>query len=132
MNQDVQELVDRANLIISKAKEIGSGNRYPNELKNIVADLRNTYKLNVKQITTLIPISAYSAREWPKKKNQKFRKISVVETKTIEEPRQDSPNNSHEMGPIIFNLKILKVLISLLIFESIVFHLIFLRIQMVQ
>ena len=132
MNKDVQELIDRANLIISTAKEAGAGNRYPQELKNIVTELRNNYKLTVKQVSTLIPISAFSAREWPKRKSKKFNKISVIKTKPVEISSQNIVENSNEVENVISNLKVLKVLISLLIFESIVFHLIFLRIQMVQ
>lgn len=129
MDQEIQELIDRANFILLKPKK---GRQFPEELKNIVAELRNKYNLSVKEISSQIPISAHSARMWPRRKAQAFNKIIIKNKEKTLTRSVTSKNYSMEIEKIILNLKVSKVLIALLIFESIVFHLIFLRIQMVQ
>lgn len=131
MDNEVQNLIQKANRILSQSELEGRA-RYTQELKNIVADLRNIHKLSVKQIADNIPISSFSAREWPKRKKPEFNKVSIIKQKKPEFPTKIAINYSNELIRIISNLKVLKVLLALLIFESIVFHLIFLRIQMVQ
>lgn len=76
MQDDTQALIDKANSIVKKTGH-GPGARYPQKLKDIVSTLVNDHNFSVKQIITTIPISQYSAREWPKKSQNQFKKITV-------------------------------------------------------
>lgn len=76
MQDDAQALIDKANSIVKKTGH-GPGTRYPKKLKDIVSTLVNDYNFSVKQIITTIPVSQYSAREWPKRSQNQFKKITV-------------------------------------------------------
>jgi hypothetical protein len=125
MNEEVKSLIEKANKIISKTGN-KPGTKYPKSLKEIVITLRNEYHLSVQEVTKYIAISEFSAREWPRAKKSSFNKISLNNVKT---PKIVSPANNYknEVKEVISSLKGLKVLISFLIFQSLIFHLISLR-----
>jgi transposase-like protein len=126
MNHEVQELLKKAVKIVAKTGT-KPGTRYPKALKKIVISLRLDHEMSVNDVIKHVGVSSYSAREWPKviqQKNQ-FNKISIIknpDNKTQTEVK--SINYSEEFKKIIFNLKVLITLITLLIFESLVIHLI--------
>lgn len=76
MQEDIQALIDKANSIVNKTGH-GVGTRYPKKLKDIVSTLVNDHNFSIKEIITAIPISQYSAREWPKQSQNPFKKITV-------------------------------------------------------
>ena len=76
MQEEVQALIDKANSIVHKTGH-GPGVRYPKKLKDIVVSLALDHGLTINQIIKEIPISQYSAREWPKQARAKFKKITV-------------------------------------------------------
>lgn len=81
MQEETQALIDKANLIVKKTGH-GPGVRYPKKLKDIVRSLANDHNLSTKQIINAIPISHYSARQWPQQSKNKFKKIAVKKDNT--------------------------------------------------
>ena len=106
MQEEVQALIDKANNIVQKTGH-GPGVRYPKKLKDIVVTLSHDYELTVNQIIKAIPISQYSAREWPKQAKSKFRKISVKSE--ISSLKRKSTTNKHtvELQFAILSLQVL-------------------------
>ena len=126
MNHEVQKLLEKANKIVSKTGT-KPGTRYPKSLKKIVISLRLDHDMSVRDITRKVGVSSYSARQWPKtiKSKPEFNKVSL--SRKIETLVNDKPtlqNYSLILESINFNLKVLIVLITLLIFEAIVLYLI--------
>jgi hypothetical protein len=122
MNHEVQELINKAAKIIEKTGN-KPGTRYPKNLKKMVTSLRLDHNMSVRDITKYVGVSSYSAREWPKNFQQKiqFNKISVTNNK---DKKVQTKIYFKELQSIIFNQRVLIVLITLLIFESIMIHLI--------
>jgi transposase-like protein len=123
MNIEVVELIAKANKIISVTGN-GAGAKYPKSLKKIIVSLRVDHKLSVKEIVKHIPVSSYSAREWPRQflEKQTFNKVTIQETKP-ERVKKRIPKRNKQMDLIIFNQRVLLVLITLLIFEPLAFRL---------
>lgn len=119
MNIEVVELIAKANKIIS-ATGNGVGTKYPKSLKNIVVALRLEHNISIKELVKHIPISVYSAREWPKQfgEQQSFKKVIVNESSPKKAEGKVS-KRKNQMDTIILSLKILIALITLLIFELI-------------
>ena len=125
MNDNVEHLILRAGKLTSTIKR-GPGTRYPQELKDIVTKLRVDYKFSVAKICKHVEISSYSAREWPKKNKSSFNKILVTPfTKAKPIPPKIVKKESSKDMAIIFNQVILAVLLTLLLFEKIFYHLAF-------
>ena len=126
MNHEKQDLINKALNIIDKTGT-KPGTRYPSELKSIVIALRLDHQMSVRDVTKYVGVSTYSAREWPKDFNLRnnFSKLLITKPKS-EKIKLKSKNKSYsnQLDLIIFNLKVLIMLITLLIFESITFHLI--------
>ena len=123
MNNHFQSLLSRANKLTANIKK-APGTRYPEELKAIVCQLRNEYKLSVSDICKRIPISSYSAREWPKQNKNKFKKVSVLEP--IAEDAKSctsrvTTSNNFISCAIIINQIVLISLLALSLFESLFF-----------
>ena len=70
MNQEVQDLIEKATNIISKTGN-RPGTRYPKELKKIIISLRLDHHMSVLEVTRRVGVSSYSAREWPKTAKRK-------------------------------------------------------------
>lgn len=123
MNIEVVELIAKANKIISVTGN-GAGAKYPKSLKKIIVSLRVDHKLSVKEIVKHIPVSSYSAREWPRQflEKQTFNKVTIQEVKP-ERVKKRIPKRNKQMDLIIFNQRVLLVLITLLIFEPLAFRL---------
>ena len=126
MNHEVQDLIEKATKIISKTGN-RPGTKYPKALKKIVISLRLDHNMSVKDISQKIGVSSYSAREWPKmaKRKTQFNKVSIVndsKRKMYSKPKLN--NNFNTLESISFNLKVLVVLITLLIFQSLIIYLI--------
>jgi len=125
MNHEIQELLDKAAKIIAKTGT-KPGTRYPKSLKMIVISLRLDHNMSVKDITKQVGVSAYSAREWPKitQNKNKFNKISVVQKQDNKvQVNSRRKNYFREFELVNFNLKVLIMLTTLLIFESLAIHL---------
>ena len=124
MNIEVVELIAKANKIIAVTGS-GVGAKYPKSLKNIVVSLRLDHGVSIKELIKHIPVSAYSAREWPRQSNNKrnFNKVSVTENNSVNKKIEEVANYKKELALVNFNLKILIVLLTLLIFELLAFHL---------
>ena len=126
MNHEVQDLIEKANKIISVAGN-KPGTRYPISFKKIVISLRLDHKLSVNDVVKCVGVSTYSAREWPKSiiSKNRFNKLTVIKNQN-EKILQKEKTSSYYSGfkLIIFQQKILIALITLLIFESLIFHLI--------
>jgi hypothetical protein len=123
MNIEVVELIQKANKIISATGK-SSGTKYPKSLKKIVVSLRNEHNISIRDLIKHIPISAYSAREWPRKHIEKssFNKVSVKDAQ-LKVNVKKIPKHMKQFELIIFNQRLLIVLITLLIFQSLAFHL---------
>jgi hypothetical protein len=123
MNIEVVELIAKANKIISVTGN-GAGAKYPKSLKKIIVSLRVDHKLSLKEIIKHIPVSSYSAREWPRQflEKQTFNKVTIQEVKP-ERVKKRIPKRNKQMDLIIFNQRVLLVLITLLIFEPLAFRL---------
>jgi DNA-binding transcriptional regulator YiaG len=126
MNHETQELIEKAKKITLRTGT-KKGTKYPKVLKKIVISLRLDHNLSVKEIAEYVGVSSYSAREWPKRfqnKNQ-FNRLSIVKDQnTIKLPKENFRNSSKEFKLMVFNQRVLIVLTALLIFESLAFHLI--------
>lgn len=126
MNQEVQDLIEKATNIISKTGN-RPGTRYPKELKKIIISLRLDHHMSVLEVTRRVGVSSYSAREWPKttKRKTQFKKISISKNPQINTYQKKKINNdSNVLKSISFNLKVLIVLTTLLIFRPLIIHLI--------
>ena len=125
MNHETQELIEKAKKITLRTGT-KKGTKYPKILKKIVITLRLEHNLSVKEVSELVGVSSYSAREWPKRfenKNQ-FTKLAIVKDQSnLKVPKEKNRDYSYEFKLIIFNQRALIVLIALLIFESLAFHL---------
>lgn len=124
MNIEVVELIAKANKIMSVTGS-GPGKRYPKSLKNIVISLIVDHGFSIKEVMKHIPISSYSAREWPRQyiSKKKFNKVTLTEKITEEKSEKKASNYKDELALINFNLKTLIVLLTLLIFELLALHL---------
>lgn len=87
MNSSIQGLIVQANKIV-QCYDKKPGTRYPEELKGIVSKLALEHRLSVKQIIQSIPISAHSAREWPKQNVPSFKKIEIKQNQHHEKPQK--------------------------------------------
>ena len=125
MNNEIEELLTQANKIISRTGN-KSGTKYPPSLKKIITSLRIDHGMSVKEIVNVIPISTYSAREWPKATQNKihFNKVLVSKKTDKEVQVKSQSQNYYDLKSIELSLKVLIVLIILLIFELIIIHLI--------
>ena len=126
MNHEIKDLIEKAINIISRTGN-RPGTRYPKELKKIVISLRNDHHMSVLEVTRRIGVSSYSARQWPKTAQNKtqFQKVSIVKNpKRKINSKSKRINNLNVLESISFNLKVLIVLITLLIFQSLIIHLI--------
>ena len=123
MNIEVVELIAKANKIISTTGR-GAGTKYPKALKKIVVSLRVDHDISIKELIKHIPISAYSAREWPRQSIEKknFNKVIVKEA-TPKIKRKKYKKKMSQLDIIIFNQRILIILITLLLFWPLAFHL---------
>ena len=68
MNSDVQDLISRANTLVTE--EVAKGEhrkRYPPELRSIVRSLVLKHKFSVPQTIAVIPVSHASVRKWSRK-----------------------------------------------------------------
>jgi hypothetical protein len=121
MNIEVVELIQKANKIISTTGK-SSGTKYPKSLKKIVVSLRNDHNISIRELIKHIPISSYSARQWPKQsiENNSFNKI-IVKDESQKSKKRSKHKRKTEI--IIFNQRILIALTTLLIFESLALHL---------
>jgi hypothetical protein len=125
MKYEVQELIEKANQITKKSGS-GPGVKYPNSLKKIIISLRNEHDLSIKDVVRAIPISAFSAREWPRQATQNnFTEVKIKKNTSISKPivTRKHYKNSKEINAVLFNQKILIILITLLIFQPLVLHL---------
>lgn len=127
MNIEVVELIAKANKIVATTGS-GAGTKYPKSLKNIVISLRLDHGISIKELIKHIPVSSYSAREWPRQSIAKkdFNKVILTnEKQRVEpvEPVKKITNYNKELTFINFNLKILIILIILLIFELLLLRL---------
>ena len=126
MNNEMKILVNKAKQIINKTGN-RPGTRYPQSLKKIVISMRHDHNMSVREIMKYVAISSYSAREWPKASKDKnvFHKISIAdEINKKNTTKIRIIDYSNEFKLIIFNLKVLIVLIILLIFQSLLIHLV--------
>lgn len=125
MNQEIQELLNKAAKIMAKTGN-KPGTRYPMVLKKIVISLRLDQNLSINEVIKHVGASTYSAREWPKtfqRKNQ-FNKILIAQSSAKQIRAKEKPRHYFKkLNPIIFNQRVLLALITLLIFESLLFHL---------
>ena len=128
MNIEVVELIEKANKIISVTGN-GAGTKYPKSLKKIVISLVKDHNLSAKEIIKHIPISSYSVREWPRQSINKkgFNKVVINEDhpkiskkKTLTKAVR---TKKKQIDLIILNQRILIMLITLLIFQLLAFHL---------
>ncbi|MDA9189652.1 hypothetical protein N9O57_01590 [bacterium] len=127
MNNEVQELVEKAVKIVSKTGN-KAGTRYPLALKKIVISLRLDHGMSVRDIMKNVGVSSYSAREWPKpaQAKKKFNRVQVSNKSKSEANLTFLQREKFQkLKSIDFNLKVLIALIILLIFELIIIHLIF-------
>ncbi len=124
MNNEVEELVEKAQKILSRTGN-KPGTRYPNSLKRIVISLRVDHQISIKEVVKLVPISVYSAREWPRKsiESKFFNKVVVQHDAHVKISKKINTYYKIELDLIIFNQRALLVLITLLIFESLASHL---------
>jgi hypothetical protein len=124
MNIEVEELIEKAKKIISRTGN-KPGTKYPNSLKKIVISLRVDHAMSVKDVIKFVPVSSYSAREWPKQSIQKesFNKVIVQADTPLKKSKKKIIPRKKQFEIIIFNQKILIVLTALWIFESLAFHL---------
>ena len=124
MNIEVVELIAKANKIVATTGS-GAGTKYPKSLKNIVISLRLDHGISIKELIKHIPVSSYSAREWPRQSIAKkdFNKVILTNEKQTVEPVKKITNYNKELTFINFNLKILIILIILLIFELLLLRL---------
>ena len=125
MNIEVVELIEKANKIIS-ATGSGAGVKYPKSLKQIVVTLRLDHNISIQELIKHIPISKYSAREWPKQsiQNPPFNKV-IVKKDPSKVLRKENTKRNNKLEKIMFNQKVLIVLTILLIFESLASRLFF-------
>ena len=128
MNHEIQNLIVEANSIIDQTGR-GTGIRYPQSLKDIISILRNKHELSAREIKDHTGISTYSAREWPKIKEKKTKKVfnKINISQGFAPPKKVNSQNVNyynELNLIIFNLKVLINLIVLLIFLILFLHLI--------
>jgi hypothetical protein len=114
MQDDTQALIDRANSIVKKTGH-GPGKRYPKKLKEIVSSLVNDHKLTTKQITNTIPVSQFSAREWPKKSKTQFKKVAIAPSKTAPSKKKTTPKKRAVEFQFIF-LSLQSLMLALQIF----------------
>ena len=125
MNHEIQILVDKANKIMNKTGN-KPGTRYPETLKRIVISMRLDHNLSVREIMKHVGVSSYSARVWAMdfKKQNVFRELVVKEHQNKKSTTEvKMKKHVNELKSIEFSLKILIMLITLLIFESLAFHL---------
>ena len=113
MQEEVQTLIDKANSIVQKTGH-GPGVRYPKKLKDIVVSLALDYGLTINQIIKEIPISQYSAREWPKQARAKFKKITVKKEAPPPKKKTTSKRPTIELQFVILSLQVL--LLSIQVF----------------
>lgn len=106
MQDELQILIEKANSILEKTGR-GPGVRYPQELKKIIASLANDHKLSVGEITNFIPISQFSAREWPKQFKVNFRELSVGKRKNMTRTKHQSKKELNKIFLIILSLQVL-------------------------
>ena len=59
MNNEVEELIEKAKKIISRTGN-KPGTKYPKSLKNIVISLRLDHNMSVKDVIKLVPVSSYA------------------------------------------------------------------------
>jgi len=123
MNIEVVELIAKANKIISITGN-GAGAKYPKSLKKIVVSLRLDHNLSIKELIKHIPVSSYSAREWPRQsiEKQTFNKVTIKKPQP-KFTKKNTRRGNKQIDIIIFNQRVLQVLITLLLFESLAFHL---------
>lgn len=122
MNHEVQELINKANQIIQNSGS-GAGAKYPKSLKQIVITLRNDYKMSIKEVIGLIPISSYSAREWPRLsvENKGFNQVKIERSYSKKSlPKKRTYKKNDDLNLIIFNQRVLIVLTTVLIFQPLV------------
>jgi hypothetical protein len=120
MNHEAQDLIEKANRIIQRTGS-GPGVKYPSSLKKIISSLRNDHKLSIKEVITSIPISAFSAREWPRKSSiNKFNEVKVKNSAT----KKVTYKKRKEFDAVIFNQRVLIILIIALIFQPLIVRLI--------
>lgn len=128
MNIEVVELIAKANQIISVTGN-GAGTKYPKSLKKIVVSLVKDHNISAKEIIKHIPISSYSVREWPRQYINKkgFNKVIINEDQPKISKKKTITKavrlKNTKMDLIILNQRILIMLITLLIFQFLAFHL---------
>ena len=129
MNIQIVELIQEANKIISVTGS-GPGTKYPKSLKTIVVELIVDHKVPAKELIKHIPISEFSARQWPKKIEQEksFNKVLVSQSdkKATERSTKKVTVDKkifHELSLINFNLNVLITLQVVLLLELLVLHL---------
>ena len=115
MNEEINQLVQKANNILLKTGK-GPGSRYPKELKEIITTLRMDYNLTVKQVTGLIPVSSYSAREWPQRK-----KVKGFKELKISHPKNQRPPNKRPKQNLRLNYQIMFLSLQILMLAFQVF-----------
>ena len=123
MNIEVVELIAKANKIMSVTGK-GAGTKYPKSLKKIVVALRVDHGISIKELIKHIPVSSYSAREWPRKtfEKQSFNKIIVKEEKP-KAIKKKAIKQKRKIEIVISNQRVLIALTCLLIFDSLASHL---------